>query len=59
MFFSTRPVPRRPLTVPPMVYLVVVQVMSTLVIAAPPTVPVRFATLQDCHGFVGWVVVTL
>ena len=48
---STSPVPVRPLTVPPTVYLgggLVTQLTETLVTLAPATVPEPFETEQVC-----------
>ena len=48
--------PVRPLTVPPMVYVVaggLVQLTATLVTLALPTAPEPFATVQICPE--GWV----
>ena len=56
LFRSTRPVPVRPLTVPPMVYLgggLVTQLTETLVTLTPATVPEPFETVQVCPE--GWV----
>ena len=53
LFRSTRPVPLRPVTVPPMVYLFAVQLTETLVTLAPATVPEPFETVHVCPE--GWV----
>src|SRR6202789_416612 len=44
-----------PMTVPPTVYLLVVQLTATLVTFAPPTVPVPIVTAHVWAGLVGWV----
>src|SRR5437899_1930100 len=46
LFRSTRPVPESPLTVPPIVWVLVVQVTVTLVTLAPASVPLALATVQ-------------
>ena len=49
LFRSTSPLPVRPLTVPPTVYLgggLVTQLTETLVTLAPATVPEPFETVQ-------------
>ena len=45
-----------PVTVPPTVKALVVQVTVTLVTLMAPTTPLPFATVQDWLGFSGWVV---
>ena len=50
----TRPVPVRPEIVPPMVYVVVLQVTATFV-TFPVAVPLPFVTEQVWVGFVGCV----
>ena len=50
---STRPLPVRPVMVPPTVKVLVVQVTTTLVILAVVTVPEPAVTTQFCVGFVG------
>ena len=52
---STSPLPLRPLTVPPTVYLgggLVTQLTETLVTLVPATVPEAFETVQVCPE--GW-----
>ena len=56
LFRSVRPEPVSPLTVPPMVKVLVEQVTLTLVTLAEPTVPVGLATEQVWLGLVGCVV---
>ena len=51
-----RPLPARPVTVPPTVKLSVVQVMATLVTSALVSVPEPLATEQTWLGPVGWAV---
>ena len=43
---SMRPVPVRPVTVPPIVYLFPTQLTETLVTLAPATAPEPFETVQ-------------
>src|SRR3989442_1578668 len=46
LFRSTRPVPESPLTVPPIVKVLVAQLTATLVTFAPASVPLPLATVQ-------------
>ena len=52
---STRPGPASPLTVPPTVKVLVVQLIATLPTLAPPTLPVPPVTKQVWLGALGWV----
>ncbi len=52
---STRPEPARFSTVPPMTYVFVAQLTTTLVTAPAPTVPVPPLTLHVWTGAVGFV----
>ncbi len=54
LFCRTRPLPARPLTVPPIVKRSVAQVICTLV-TFPLAVPVPNSTLQVWLGTAGWV----
>ena len=55
LFCRTRPLPTSPVTVPPTVNVLVVQVTVTLVTALDVTPPVPLVTTHVCHGVVGWV----
>src|SRR4051794_29160932 len=55
LFCRTMLPPTRPMTLPPMVYLLVTQVIRMSVIAAFVTVPVPIVTAQVWYGLVGWV----
>ena len=55
LFCNTRPLPDRPLTVPPTVKVPVTQVTATVVTLAPATVPLPLETLQVWLGLPGWV----
>ena len=44
-----------PTRVPPILYSAAVQVTTTLLTSALPTVPVPIVTTQFCEGLVGWV----
>ena len=52
---SERPLPERPLTVPPTVKVLVVQATATFVTFAPAIVPLPFVTVQVCVGLDGCV----
>src|SRR5437879_11694146 len=55
LFRSTRPVPESPLTVPPIVWVLVTQLTAILVTFAPATVPEPLVTVQLWLGLVGCV----
>ena len=58
--FTTRPVPVKPLMLPPTAKFVVVQLTTTLLTLAEPTVPMPpLAMAQDCVGLVGCVVTVI
>jgi len=50
---NTSPVPERPATVPPIVYIFVVQAILTLVTLALVTGPLAPLRAQVCQGLVG------
>src|SRR5579871_2307583 len=52
---STSPVPDNPETVPPTLYVLVVQATVTLLMLAPAMVPLPLPTTQVWLGPVGWV----
>src|SRR3569623_767198 len=54
LFCTTRPVPVRPLTVPPTVKVFGTHVIATSVMPADVTVPAPASTVQSCDGEVGW-----
>src|ERR1700730_1312254 len=54
LFCTTRPLPRRPTTLPPMERVPVEHVICTTVTAAT-AVPLPLATVQVCGGLVGGV----
>ena len=58
LFCRTRPVPARPLTVPPTVYELVAQLTTTLRdVAGSPIVPDALESWQVWAGPVGWVLI--
>ena len=57
LFCRTRPVPPRPLTVPPTVYELVAQLTTTPVTSLVPMVPDALESWQVWAGPVGWVLI--
>ena len=55
LFCSTRPLPNRPVTLPPTTYEFVLQLIVTVLTLALTTVPVPPTTLQVWVGPDGWV----
>src|SRR4030095_17053946 len=55
LFWSTTAEPASPPTLPPTVKSLVLQLTTTLVTLAAPTVPEPLPTVQACVGPLGWV----